>query len=107
MQTVNWNDPDLTLAGIDIGGGEIYNYQGAPFTGVLQFSFPNGNLETEITCVNGRPEGVWRGYYPNGQMMEEFYFKYNQEYGPYTRWDENGNVIKQFDFGPEPQRRIK
>ncbi len=107
MQTVNWNDPDLEVAGGDIGGGILYDYQGAPFTGVLQQFFPNGNVVTEITCVNGRPEGVWREYYPNGQMMEESYFKYNREYGPYTQWDENGNIILQGNFGPEPQGRIK
>ncbi len=100
---INYDDPDLEEAGLDIGGGIIYNYQGAPFTGVLQFSYPNGNSQTEIKCVNGYPEGVWREYYENGQMMEESYIKYNLDYGLFKRWDENGNLIDQFDFGPEPQ----
>jgi len=103
MLTINYNDPDLTPAGLDIGGGEIYHYQGAPFSGVLQYSYPNGNLQTEITYLNGYPEGVCREYYSNGQMMEERYIKYNLSYGHYREWDENGNLIFEFDSGPEPQ----
>jgi len=103
MLTINYNDPDLTPDGVDIGGGEKYNYQNAPFTGALQFSYPNGSLQTEITYVNGYVEGVCREYYSNGQMMQESYIKYNLDYGLFRQWDENGNLIDQFDFGPGPR----
>ena len=103
MVTINYDDPDLTPAGLDVGGGEIYHYQGIPFTGMLQYSFPNGNLQTEIAYVNGHPEGVWREYYLNGQIMEESYIKYNLYYGPFKEWDESGNLITESDFGVEPK----
>lgn len=103
MQTINYDDPDLTPAGLDIGGGEKYNYHGAPFTGILQFSNPDGNIETEITYVNGYPEGLCREYYSNGQVAEERYIKYNLSYGLFKQWDENGNLVFESDSGQEPQ----
>ena len=99
---IDWNNPLIDIVGVDIGGGDIYHYNGEPFTGILYENFPNGNLKYEIECKNGYPEGVQRHYYPNGQLWEEGFLKYNQDYGPFRQWDEGGNLIKESDFGPEP-----
>jgi len=102
MLIINWSDPEIDKVGVDIGGGPIYHYQGLPFTGILQESFPDGTLNSEVQCVNGYPEGVEREYYPNGQLREESYIKYNLPYGIMKEWDENGNLINEYDWGPEP-----
>jgi len=96
---VNYDDPDLKMAGADIGGGDIWYYKGKRFTGIIREYHPNGSLITEITCLRGYPEGLQREYYVNGLVMEEAYMSHNHDYGPYTRWDENGNLLHQSSFG--------
>ena len=102
MLIVNWDNPDINIAGFDIGGGEIYHYQGAPFTGILVTTYPNGNLNSEIQCINGYPEGFEREYFENGQIREESFIIKNRPYGLIRQWDKNGNLISEYDWGPEP-----
>jgi antitoxin component YwqK of YwqJK toxin-antitoxin module len=92
MLRINRDDSDMHLIGFDVGGGEIYHYKNNPFTGMLFENYPNGNLNYEIECVNGYPEGAERHYYQNGQLMEESYLKYNLSYGIMKEWDEDGNL---------------
>jgi len=97
--TVNWHDPDLKISGIDVGGGNIYEYDGRPFTGIIREYHSDGLLRNEITCLRGYPDGLQREYFSNGQVAEESYMTHNWDYGPITEWDENGNIMNNRNFG--------
>ena len=98
MIRINFDDNDLQYAGIDAGGGNMYNYKNQPFTGIIEEFYANGNLTGEIECKNGYSDGLQTTYYENGQMQEEYYLKYNRFYGSYKRWDENGNLISHTEY---------
>lgn len=82
---------DLTLVGFDASGTEMYNYQGLPFTGIIE-EYVNSVLISEIEYKNSYREGVCRAYYPNGQMSEEYFLKYNGLDGSFKTWDSNGHL---------------
>jgi antitoxin component YwqK of YwqJK toxin-antitoxin module len=98
---VEESDPALEFLGFDAGGGEVYNYNGQPFTGVLIER--NGLARTEVSFVAGYECGFVCEYSPTGMLVVEYYKKYNRHYGPYTEWDDDGSIISINDYGLEPQ----
>jgi deoxyribonuclease V len=102
MERVDRENPEMRLVGVDIGGGEIFHYKGAPFTGILEETFSNGNLLLETQCLNGYPDGFVREYFDNGQLMQESFIKYNLDYGLMREWDEGGNLTDEYYWGPKP-----
>ncbi|WP_412468367.1 toxin-antitoxin system YwqK family antitoxin [Pedobacter sp. KLB.chiD] len=95
---VNMDDDSIQYAGIDEGGGNMWNYNGVPFTGIIEEFYDNGNLVGEIECKNGYTDGLQTEYYENGQINEEYYLKYNRRYGTYKHWDENGVLLVHLVF---------
>jgi len=98
MIRVNFDDEDLEYAGIDAGGGNMYNYQSQPFTGIIEEYATNGNLIGELEFKNGYTDGVTRIYFESGQIKQEYYLKYNRFYGSYKLWDASGNLIRHIEF---------
>lgn len=98
MIRVNFDDDDLQYAGIDGGGGNMYNYKNQPFTGIIEEFYANGNLAGIIECKNGYTDGLHMEYYENGHMKEELYLKYNRFYGAHKYWDGNGNLILHVEY---------
>lgn len=82
---------DLELIGFDSGGGEIMNYNGQLFTGIIE-EIRNGILVGEFEFTNGHEGGVQRGYYPNGQIQEEFFIYFNKLEGIFRERDEDGTL---------------
>jgi antitoxin component YwqK of YwqJK toxin-antitoxin module len=80
----------LQFDGFDEGGGEMYKYQNAPFTGIMIEYFPNGNTASEEEFLNGHKGGVQRRYFSNNQIEEEFHIQFNRLEGVFKRWDVNG-----------------
>lgn len=39
--------------------------------GYKKFYYPGGNLSSEGTLVNGKPEGYWKSYFENGKLKSE------------------------------------
>ncbi len=93
MNIVNYNDPDLILTGVDIGGTDMFSYQGQPFTGIIQEFDNNNNLMYELSYVNGFKEGVQKYYFPNGQLEHEYKEKNNLTVDYLKVWDNQGNLI--------------
>ncbi|SHF25620.1 toxin-antitoxin system YwqK family antitoxin [Pedobacter caeni] len=93
MIRVNENDPDLEYAGIDAGGGNMYNYKGEPFTGAIVDLYPNGDLRGLAEFRNGYTDGMQADYYANGQVKEQYYTKYNRMYDSYKFWAESGKLL--------------
>ena len=92
---------DIEIMNPDIGGGNVFWYQGQPFTGTI-VEYKNNILVTEISVVDSHTHGRFALYYDNGQIMKEYFEKYNQTYGIYREWDINGNLVSEIDFGAEP-----
>lgn len=84
MMRINFNDSNLEYAGIDAGGGDMYNYNNVPFTGTLEEFYPNGNLIAEVECVNGLQTEL----YENGQLKCRYYLKYNHFYNSFKKCNE-------------------
>lgn len=95
------NFDEIELKSPDYGGGNVYYYQGQPFTGTI-VEYKNNVLIGEISVIEGHTQGRVALYYDNGQIEQEYFKKYNQMYGIYKRWDENGNLVKEINYGPEP-----
>jgi antitoxin component YwqK of YwqJK toxin-antitoxin module len=99
---MNINFDDIEIMHPDAGGGNVYYYQGQPFTGTI-VEYNNLNvLVGEITVVNGHTRGRVASYYNTGQIKEEYFEKYNQMYSIYKKWNQNGGLEFQQDYGPEP-----
>lgn len=98
MIRINFDDADLQYAGIDAGGGSMYDYQGQPFTGIIEEFYANGNLCGEIECKNGYTDGVQRAYYDNGQMEEEYYIKRNRNYKSFKCWSRTGKLTMHIEY---------
>ena len=89
---------DLELIGFDGGGIEIFNYQGQPFSGILETK-NDGITYSEEEFQNGYKEGLQRRYFfPSGALKLEYTLKNNDFDGLYKRWDENGNLVEQSNW---------
>lgn len=93
MLIVNSSDPNLSGGIPDAGGGGTMFYNEQPFTGIIQYFYPNGNLEAEDTYVDSHKNGRQVTYYENGQIEEEWYEKFNNFYGTTKTYYPNG-VLK-------------
>jgi antitoxin component YwqK of YwqJK toxin-antitoxin module len=94
-------DDDLEYAGIDAGGGSMFNYRGQPFTGIIEEFDQNDTLVGEMEFRNGYKDGVQRLYCQNSQMEQEYFEKYKRFYDTYKYWDANGNLIRHIEFDNE------
>jgi antitoxin component YwqK of YwqJK toxin-antitoxin module len=89
---------DLEIVGIDAGGGEIMNYQGILFSGIIEEKL-NGVLVSEEEFTNGHRGGVQKlYYYPSGQIKQEYTIQFNKMEGVFTEWDVNGNITSQTNW---------
>jgi len=108
MMRVNMDDSDLEYAGIDAGGGNMWSYQGKPFTGVIEEFYANGNLAGEIECKDGYTDGIQKSYHVSGKLERECSKRHNRYYSTYKSWDESGNLLLhiEFDNNGKEVRRI-
>jgi len=85
------------------GDHEMREYLGKPFTGIAYAKYSNGNLETEITCLNGRPDGLCREWHPNGQQRREWIAKSGPVHGICTEWYSDGPIksVAKYSYGVE------
>lgn len=91
---INIEDDNLDYAGIDEGGGNMWNYNGIPFTGIIEEFYDNGNLVGETECKSGYTDGLQTEYYESGQISEEYFLKYNRNYSTSKKWNEAGQLIR-------------
>lgn len=85
---------ELDLVGFDAGGGEMLEYRGQPFTGIIE-EFFNGVVISEEEFTDGHLGGIQRTYYPNGILKSEYSIHFNRFDGKRTQWDENGILIRE------------
>ena len=92
---------DIELKHPDESGGNVYFYNGNPFSGTI-VEHVNNVLVGKITVVDGHINGRVTSYFNNGQIRSDYFEKYNKMYNIYRRWNENGVLEAEIDYGLEP-----
>lgn len=89
---------ELYLRGFDVGGKEIFDYEGQPFTGIWE-TRNDGILYSEIEYKDGYQEGFKTTYhFPGGNIKSQIFMKHNNFDGIFKTWDANGVVTKEAYF---------
>lgn len=86
------NAPNLLQA-----RGVLY-YKKLPFTGYIFAKYPNGVLANQTPYVDGRQDGLMKGWYPNKVLQEERFFEYGQKQGLHKGWWPNGKRAYEYTF---------
>ncbi|WP_326668279.1 hypothetical protein [Streptomyces canus] len=76
---------------LDFDEDLIYTYRGELFTGI-GYEESEGRRISEIRYVNGRQEGVSRGWHADGSLSEEASYRQNVLHGQRVRYDIDGHV---------------
>ena len=78
----------------------IYTYRGELFTGI-GYEESNGRRISEIQYVNGRQEGVSRGWHADGSLCEETSYRQNVLHGKRVHYDTEGHVRleEKYEYG--------
>jgi antitoxin component YwqK of YwqJK toxin-antitoxin module/uncharacterized RDD family membrane protein YckC len=71
----------------------ISTYVNGKIDGTYQDWYPDGTLKTEIEYRLGKREGITRTFYPNGQKESEMEYEDNDFKHYINRWDESGILI--------------
>ena len=88
METANLNQPTYC-------NGVAYLFDGIPFSGFAIETFPDGTLQTQISFMHGREDGVTRRCHPNGQLESEKSFRNGQPHGRHREWRADGTLKAQ------------
>lgn len=94
MVRVNVKDPNVEDIGFDVNGEFIMAYNGIPFTGIIEFYFPDKpqQLSGEEEHKDGYRVGIQSTYYPNGRKKYEYTKGKGGFDGWFRTWDESGNL---------------
>lgn len=70
------------------------NYKNGEKTALWKAWFPNGNLWSQATYVDGIENGEKTVYYENGNKYYQGILKDNKRTGEWSFWDPEGKLIK-------------
>ena len=59
--------------------GIRYDMQNRPLNGIVNVYYKTGELLLEMPYINGKANGIARGYRPNGSLFQEIRFKDSKE----------------------------
>lgn len=82
----------VTTEQLDYPGDGLHYRNGEPFTGVLEFRLPNGELEAEEEYKGGLLSGLKRVWYPSGVLHLEAGCAWGGYHGRVCEWHENGRL---------------
>jgi antitoxin component YwqK of YwqJK toxin-antitoxin module len=66
--------------------------QNTPFSGLVKSYYPNGNIETETSWRNGKPDGIFRTYYDDGETKSESIWKAGEQFGETSYYLADGSI---------------
>ena len=69
-----------------------------PYTGNVTEYYPSGQLNTEISYVDGKENGFARKWYENGQVKTEINYVDGKENGFARGWYENGQLGGELNY---------
>ena len=70
------------------------SYNNTQKSGVWKAWFPNGNLWSQATYINGIENGEKTVYYENGNKYYQGFLKDNKRTGDWSFWDKEGKLLK-------------
>ena len=74
---------------------QLAKINGRPFTGIVEASFDNGQLEIELNYVDGLPSGIQRRWFSSGQLKEEWNSIRGQGSAWSRKWYESGAMMSE------------
>ena len=74
------------------GGLQYYNSE--PFTGIVVVNHKNGKIWKEVTCQDGKVQGLTKVYYQSGKLSFEQEIQ-NGQYVYIKKWHENGKLMSE------------
>jgi hypothetical protein len=79
-----------TTEQLDYPGDGLHYLDGEPFTGILEFRFPDSRLEAEEEYRGGLLSGHRRVWYASGRLQEEAECAWGGYHGTVREWHEDG-----------------
>jgi len=67
-------------------------YQGLPFNGTMQASYPGGARWREFPYLDGFEHGLCREWYSSGQLKREWHAVWGVAQGKVCEWHKNGQI---------------
>ena len=64
---VEWFDNERIKSAIPLNDHSVRN-------GVARWYYPKGNIQTEVPYLQGKKQGVAKGYHSNGHLKYTYYF---------------------------------
>lgn len=66
--------------------------------GVSRYWHANGNLEREVTFINGKVEGIVYEWHDNGKLAREEPYKDGHVDGTVRQWNRAGTILGQYEM---------
>ena len=71
-------------------GRSYWKDEGAPFTGIISETYPDGRPKSRTVLSNGVLQGVSEGWYTNGVLQVREHFVEGVSHGLREKWFDNG-----------------
>lgn len=96
IKNTSFNKEKQMKTGYTVGDGEIFcnNEDAEPYMGMVYNTYPNNELRTRVSLVQGRFEGLLEIYYPNGKPKVLANYKNGVLNGVRKTYYENGQLEK-------------
>lgn len=91
---ISCSERDVDAEQLQLRDGVYYALdEEVPYSGRITEHHPNGQLSSEMTVVNGLPDGLAQRWYENGQLMGKLAFVHGKPEGLNHWWHENGQLM--------------
>jgi antitoxin component YwqK of YwqJK toxin-antitoxin module len=72
--------------------GDLYLLNGAPFTGIVIDTWPDGARKARFQVVDGKADGAWAEWYPDGAIRFYSEWRAGKGEGPFVYFHPNGEI---------------
>lgn len=72
--------------------GDLYLLNGAPFSGTVIDTYPEGARKARFEVVDGKADGAWAEWYPNGAIRFYSEWRAGKGEGPFLYFHPGGEI---------------
>lgn len=72
--------------------GDVHLLNGAPFTGTVIDTYPDGARKARFEVVDGKADGAWAEWYPDGAIRFYSEWRAGKGEGPFLYFHPNGEI---------------
>jgi antitoxin component YwqK of YwqJK toxin-antitoxin module len=72
--------------------GDIHLLNGAPFTGIVVDTYPDGARRARFQLVDGMADGAWAEWYPDGAIRFYSEWRAGKGEGPFIYFHQSGEI---------------